>query len=78
MSAAYRITRDLTRAECPWLDEPIKAGAIVYSYDKYTWGCLSDDGRAVTWIRDREPFFEVPRDALEPKSPWAGSGRGAI
>jgi len=65
MATAYRITRALTKEECPWLDEPIKEGALVFRYDGCTYGCVSGSGIAVTERPDKTPFFEVPQDAVE-------------
>lgn len=61
----FSVARDVTPAECPWLDATIKAGTEVYQYHGYTYGCISHRGRAVTSTRDEGPFFELPADALE-------------
>lgn len=57
------ILRDLTKDECPWLDEDIVKGTIVYEYFGYTYGCISNKGIAVTNKLNKIPFFEIPRDA---------------
>ncbi|TGP29083.1 hypothetical protein EN828_10290 [Mesorhizobium sp. M2D.F.Ca.ET.185.01.1.1] len=59
----FKLTRDVTRDECLWLDADIAAGTIVYSYSGYTYGCIGPGGRAVTLERDG-PFVELPRNAL--------------
>jgi hypothetical protein len=64
----YEITRDVTKEECHWLDETIKAGTTVYLYDGCTYGCISDAGEAVSIVPNVDPFFEIPRNALKVKS----------
>lgn len=56
-------TREITVAECPWLDEDIPAGTELVSFYKYTYGCIGPNGRAVSLTGDY-PFFEVPRNAI--------------
>ena len=60
-----RLTRDVTRGECDWLGRDFHAGEVVYSYPRYTYGCIKDDGRAVTERPGVDPFFELPAAALE-------------
>ena len=59
-----RITRTLTTEECPWLDEPIAEGTVVWSFRGYTYGCITPSGVAVSAVRGEHPFFEVPLDAV--------------
>jgi len=58
----YEITRDVTKAECPWLDRDIARGEIVLAYAGYAYGCIGN-GAACSHDGD-ERFFEIPRDAL--------------
>ena len=62
---AYRVTRDVTQTECPWLDRDFKTGETVYRYDGATYGCISGHGIAVTEKSGEDPFMEFPRSALE-------------
>ena len=76
MVNVYKLTRDLTLEECPWLVEVKLAGSVVYQYEGYTYGVVSSNGIAVYEkenCRDIEsgeivqrdsPFFEVPKDAI--------------
>lgn len=55
--------RDITTGECPWLDEDIKKGTVVYEYEGCTYGCIGK-GMACTLIEGEDPFFELPIDCL--------------
>ena len=57
------VTRDVTPAECPWLERTVTKGEPVYRFDGCTYGCISD-GIAVTYQDGKTPFFELPNDAL--------------
>lgn len=58
----YELTRDVTPAECHWLDRAFKAGEVVHHYSGVTYGCI---GAGVACSADgKTPFFELPRDAL--------------
>jgi hypothetical protein len=59
-----RVTRDVTTSECPWLQEDIPAGTIVYP-NRHNHNLISHNGWAVTKEPDGSPFFELPLDALE-------------
>jgi len=61
----YRLIRDVTKKECPWLDRTFKEGETVYYYSGYTYGCISFNGIAVCEKLDENPFFELPENALE-------------
>lgn len=61
---AYKTTRNITKAECYWLDADIPAGTTVYKYTGVTYGCISPRGIAVTMAPDELPFVELPRSAL--------------
>lgn len=59
-----RVTRDVTTSECPWLQEDIPAGTIVYP-NRHNHNLISHNGWAVTKEPDGSPFFQLPLDALE-------------
>ena len=65
---AYRITRDIDQKEQPWMDDGdvVRAGEIVYAWERRAYGCISPGGIAVTREHDKTPFFQVPADAVEP------------
>ena len=65
MMRKYRLIRDVTKKECPWLDRTFKEGETVYYYSGYTYGCISFNGIAVCEKLDENPFFELPENALE-------------
>lgn len=58
-----KLTRTVTREECPWLDADLPEGTTVYNYTGCTYGCISWQGKAVS-IEENGPFLEVPRSAL--------------
>lgn len=58
-----KLTRSVTKAECPWLDEDLPAGLEVHKFSGCTYGCVGA-GVAVTRELGKTPFFEVPRDAV--------------
>lgn len=60
----YITIRDITKEECPWLEETIPAGTDVYLYHGDTYGCISPSGRAFTLVPDEIPFFELPEDSI--------------
>lgn len=64
MEPALTVIRDVTRKECPWLDNDIVAGTKVFAYWGCTYGCISPSGRAVSLEQGKEPFMEIPVDAL--------------
>ncbi|WP_460791122.1 hypothetical protein [Nocardioides maradonensis] len=55
----------MTPDECSWLWESIPAGTVVHEYTGHTYGCISPAGIAVSDVLDKEPFFEIPLDAIE-------------
>jgi hypothetical protein len=59
----YVVTRDVTKAECPWLDDEVKSGTQVHRFSGCTYGCISENGTAVTFDKDG-PFCELPDDSL--------------
>lgn len=59
-----KINREVTQDECPWMEEPLEAGTVVFEYLGYTYGCISPNGMAVTFASGETPFFEIPMDAL--------------
>jgi hypothetical protein len=64
--ASYRVTRDVTPTECPWLERVICRNERVFIYTGHTYGCVGPGGVAVVkQPGSDEPFFELPRNALE-------------
>ncbi len=65
----YRVKRIITKEECDWLDNEIKENTIVYKFYGATYGCIGPNGTAVSFHPPddsvKNPFFELPRDALE-------------
>jgi len=59
------LVRNVTHGECPWLDlTGLPEGTVVYEYSGYTYGCISDNGIAVSNEPDSSPFYEVPADSV--------------
>lgn len=65
MALKGKINRKLSAKEYVWLKKTLKKGKVVYLYTGQTFGCVSDDGVAITRKPDKTPFFEVPRDAVD-------------
>lgn len=65
MSRKFRVIRDVTKLECPWLDHPFNKGDVVYSYTGQTFGVVGPNGKAVVRYPDLLPFNEIPYDAIE-------------
>lgn len=65
MPRAYRVNRDITKKECPWLDNTIEKTSLVWEYTGHTYGCISSTGTAVTLEMNTTPFFELPTNCLE-------------
>lgn len=61
---AYRLIRDVTQEECPWLDRDFEMNEVVYAYWGPTYGCIGE-GSAVSLKRGETPFFELPIDCLD-------------
>jgi hypothetical protein len=59
----YKLTRDVTKDECTWLNVDLAKGTVVYKYQGYTYGCIGPRGMAVSLARGGA-FLELPRDAL--------------
>lgn len=59
-----KLTRRVTRDECPWLDRDFEVGETVYLYSGATYGCIGPAGIACSIDPDMGPFFELPRAAL--------------
>lgn len=56
--------RDVTQKECPWLEEDIKKGTLLHKYNGHTYGCISNNGIAVSREKDIGPFFEMPSNSI--------------
>ncbi len=60
-----RLVREVTPAECQWLDAPLPEGSVFYLCLKPTYGAVTDNGFALTCDpAGGYPFFEVPSDAV--------------
>lgn len=67
MSRPFLVIKTIDKSVQPWMDENevIIKGEVVYSYPYCTYGCIGE-GIAVTLFPGKTPFFEVPRDCVEP------------
>ena len=65
LTQQFRLTRDVTKKECSWLDRNYKKGEILFEYDGYTYGCISPNGIACSDKDQETPFYEIPKNALE-------------
>lgn len=74
----YILTRDVTTAECPWLERDYKKGEMVFEYHGYTYGCVSYDGIAFTMVENETPFFELPMNSVESMKIDGGIQEGHI
>ena len=64
MSDIKRILyRDVSQAECPWLERDYLKGEVLHEFHGCTYGCTSRKGRAMS-LDGETPFFEIPNDAL--------------
>lgn len=63
-TSARILRRDVTQAECPWLDADMAAGTHVFEFYGATYGCIGHNGVAVTKEDQENPFFEIPANAL--------------
>lgn len=61
----YILIRNVTKKECSWLKRTYKKGEIVYRYNKCTYGCIGPYGIAFSEVPNKEPFFELPYDAVQ-------------
>lgn len=58
------LIRNVTKKECNWLNEDLKAGQVFYvAYDPY--GCCTFDGIPVSTNKSGVPYFEIPNDAIK-------------
>jgi hypothetical protein len=62
---AVRLIRPVRVRECPWLEEDLPVGKVVYVYWGPVYGCIGESGIAVTEEPNKLPFFEVPVDAVQ-------------
>jgi hypothetical protein len=62
----YKLKYDLTRGQCPWLNEVFTMGQIFFQSRALTYGCISKNGIACTLHESGYgEFFEIPKSALE-------------
>jgi hypothetical protein len=59
-----RLTRDVSPEQYPWLGRELREGTELVAFRGATYGCIGPDGVAMSLDGDN-PFFEIPRDALE-------------
>lgn len=57
-------TRDISQTECPWLPIDIAKNTTLFKYINYTYGCISPEGVAISFEHNKEPFYEVPKNAI--------------
>lgn len=57
------LKHSLLKEDYHWLSRDHKKDEVVHRYTGYTYGCISDDGIAVT-DDNGKTFFEVPRDSV--------------
>jgi len=60
----FKVARDVTAAECPWLDDDIRAGTIVFEYRGPTYGLKGHEGLIFVSFDGGTPFFEFPLNCL--------------
>jgi hypothetical protein len=59
------VTRNITRTECPWLDEEVPKETLVWLYNGPTYDCISDSGTAVALHKPDSNFWvEIPKNAV--------------
>lgn len=59
----YTVIRDVTQAECPWLDRDVKVGELVTSFHGHVYGSISANGKAIT-LAGKTDFVELPLDSI--------------
>ena len=59
------LKRDVTVQEVSSLDQDLKKGREVFKYHGYTYGCISENGVAVSDKPGEGPFYEIPANAVE-------------
>jgi hypothetical protein len=63
-SKVFRLTRDVTKHECPWLYRDYKKGEIVFEYPLYIQGNITNEGIACSDRDWESPYFELPKNCL--------------
>lgn len=61
----FKLIRDVSKKECPWLEKDYKKDDVVFYYSGYTYGCISYMGVPCSDKLDEGPFFEMPENSLE-------------
>jgi len=59
----FKVTKDVTKEDYPWLDRDFQEGEIIFLYEGHTYGCITEEGIAMS-LDGKEPFFEFPKEAL--------------
>ncbi len=57
-----KLTRTLTVAEFPWLQNDLLEGTELFVFTGPTYGCISKNGIAVSLEYNQTPYFEVPKE----------------
>lgn len=65
MTRRYKVKTAQTASDNKSLPRDIEKGEILFGYSGCTYGCISSGGVACVLRDGKEPFFEIPRDALE-------------
>lgn len=60
----FKLTRDVTRFECPWLQRDYEKGETLRESTEFHYGCISPSGISCMELKENSPFFEIPKDAL--------------
>jgi hypothetical protein len=59
-----KLVRNITRAECPWLDHDLAAGTMIVEYRGPTYGLRKHDDLIFVSFEGGTPFFQLPIDSL--------------
>jgi hypothetical protein len=59
-----KLVRDMTAEECPWLDNDIPAGTIVFEYRGPTYGLKEHEDLIFVSFEGGTPFFQLPLNSL--------------
>ena len=59
------LTRDLLKQEFSWLVEDLEKDKVVYRFSGCTYGLIGRNGIAVSDKPDEDPFYEIPKNAVD-------------
>ena len=60
----YKLTRNVTRFECHWIDRDYEKGEIFYPSTEFHYGCISPYGIFCMESSEKPRHIEIPKDAL--------------